>query len=60
MEGFWQSYKQGLGIGLGLLTVYLLAIILIGALVVRPALEKLPSPPQAVPQGGKTCFSSWV
>lgn len=57
---FWQSYKQGLGVGLGLLTIYLLALILIGALVVRPALENLGTPSQSPPKGGGACSTSWV
>ncbi len=62
MEGqtFWQSYKQGLGVGLGLLTIYLLALILIGAFVVRPALENLGAPSQSPPKGGGACSTSWV
>lgn len=57
---FWQSYKQGLGVGLGLLTIYLLALILIGAFLVRPALENLNAPGQSAPKGGAACSTSWV
>lgn len=57
---FWQSYKQGLGVGLGLLTIYLAALILIGAFVVRPALENLGNPGQSAPKGGGACSTSWV
>ncbi len=57
---FWQSYKQGLGVGLGLLTIYLVALILIGAFVVRPALENLGAPSQSPPKGGGACSTSWV
>ncbi len=57
---FWQSYKQGLGVGLGLLTIYLIALILIGAFVVRSALENLGAPSQSLPKGGGACSTSWV
>jgi len=56
---FWQSYRQGLALGLGLLTVYLLVVILLGAFVVRPALENLNQDGQSSP-GGTTCSTSWV
>lgn len=57
---FWQSYKQGLGVGLGLLAIYLIALILIGAFVVRSALENLGAPSQSPPKGGGACSTSWV
>ncbi|ACV05053.1 hypothetical protein [Thermus phage P23-77] len=56
---FWQSYRQGLAVGLGLLTVYLLVVILLGAFVVRPALENLGQAGQSGP-GGAACSTSWV
>ncbi len=56
---FWQSYKQGVGIALGVATVYLLLVALVGAFVVRPALENLGKGGQPG-QGGGTCSTSWA
>lgn len=58
---FWHSYKQGLGVGLGLLTVYLLVVILVGLFVVRPALESVRQDQQTPSQGGGgSCSISWA
>ncbi|GAA6746791.1 hypothetical protein [Thermus brockianus] len=60
VPSFWQSYKQGVGIALGVATVYLILVALLGAFVVRPALENLGKGGQAGGQGGAACSTSWA
>ncbi|VCU53808.1 hypothetical protein TTHN1_01594 [Thermus thermophilus] len=57
----WQAYKQGVGVGLGILTVYALALLLLGFLASR-ALASAPSGGNEPPknEGGKACSTSWV
>lgn len=53
----WQAYKQGVGVGLGVLTVYVLALALLAFL----ATEALtPKKGQPEPKEGMTCSNSWV
>lgn len=62
----WQAYKQGVGVGLGILTVYALALLLLGVLATRalsaPSTEtesNQASTETESNQGGKAC-STWV
>ncbi len=55
----WEAYKQGLGVGLGVLTVYILALALLAFLATK-ALTPKEGQPQPEPKGGQTCSNSWV
>jgi hypothetical protein len=54
----WQAYKQGVGVGLGLLTVYALAILVL-AWLVGQGIKKAPTSPSE-PEGGTRCSASWA
>lgn len=55
----WQAYKQGVGVGLGVLTVYILALALLAFLATK-ALTPSDLAPQPEPKEGRTCSNSWV
>jgi len=55
----WEAYKQGIGVALGILTVYILAIALLALLAARALTSSGPTP-QPTPEGGSQCSSSWV
>jgi hypothetical protein len=55
----WQAYKQGVGVGLGVLTVYVLALALLAVLATK-ALTPSDLAPQPEPKEGRTCSNSWV
>lgn len=51
---FWQSYRNGVGLALGLATVYLLILALLGWLVSK----QLEAAPSTKPKEA-TCSTSW-
>jgi hypothetical protein len=55
----WQAYKQGVGVGLGVLTVYVLALALLAFLATK-VLTPSDLAPQPEPKEGRTCSNSWV
>ena len=52
---FWESYRNGVGLALGLATVYLLILVLLGWLVSKQ-LENTRKPKETNP----TCSTSWL
>jgi hypothetical protein len=55
---FWESYRNGVGLALGLATVYLLILALLGWLVSKQ-LEAAPSPTKPK-ESNPTCSTSWL
>jgi cytochrome c biogenesis protein CcdA len=55
----WQSYKQGVGVALGILTIYVLALALL-AFLASKALTQNGAQPQPKPKEYHTCSNSWV
>ena len=54
---FWESYRNGVGLALGLATVYLLILALLGWLVNK----QLKTPSQTKPkEASPTCSTSWL
>ena len=54
---FWESYRNGVGLALGLATVYLLILALLGWLVNK----QLEAPIQTKPkESSPTCSTSWL
>ena len=54
---FWESYRNGVGLALGLATVYLLILVLLGWLVSK----QLKTPSQTKPkEASPTCSTSWL
>jgi len=51
---FWESYRNGVGLALGLATVYLLILALLGWLVSKQLETTTPKPKE-----GPTCSTSW-
>lgn len=51
---FWESYRNGVGLALGLATVYLLILALLGWLVSKQLETIYPKPKE-----GPTCSTSW-
>ncbi len=56
----WQAYKQGVGVGLGILTVYVLALLLLGVFVTQALSSS--GGGQEAPSERRTvsCSTSWV
>lgn len=51
---FWQSYRNGVGLALGIATVYVLILALLGWLINR-SVEVEPTPTK-----GASCSTSWA
>lgn len=62
----WQAYKQGIGVGLGLLTVYALALLLLAMLVRQgvvgagQSVAEAGGTAQSPQEGGPKCSTSWA
>ncbi|MCL6527653.1 MAG: hypothetical protein K6T57_12325 [Thermaceae bacterium] len=52
---FWESYRNGVGLALGIATVYLLILALLGWMIGRATTNPDPTPSQ-----GATCSTSWA
>lgn len=52
---FWESYRNGVGLALGLATVYLLILALLGWLVSKQLETTTPKPKE-----GPACSTSWA
>lgn len=53
---FWQSYRNGVGLALGIATVYVLLLALLGWLI-NKNMETAPAPE---PTKGTSCSTSWA
>lgn len=53
---FWQSYRNGVGLALGIATVYVLLLALLGWLI-NKNMEAAPAPE---PTKGPACSTSWA
>jgi len=54
---FWESYRNGVGLALGLATVYLLILALLGWLVSKQLEAPTPTKPK---EASPTCSTSWL
>jgi hypothetical protein len=55
---FWQSYRNGVGLALGIATVYVLILALLGWLI-NKNMEAAPAPAPE-PTKGTSCSTSWA
>jgi len=54
---FWESYRNGVGLALGLATVYLLVLALLGWLVSKQLEAPTPRKPK---ETNPSCSTSWL
>lgn len=55
---FWQSYRNGVGLALGIATVYVLLLALLGWLINKN--KNTETAPAPEPTKGTSCSTSWA